>query len=334
MKKYLFVLSALVIGCKSASVPDAGTISESTSTASEIQSTVSSKVKEVTRAAKVGEIITFLSSDELSGREAGSEGINAAATYIEEIFKKNGLKPYFKTYRDTLSTFDQPAFNIVGMVEGNDPGLKNEYIVVGAHYDHIGNGKPEDGDEIANGANDNASGTTAVIEMAKYFGKNKTNKRSLLFVLFSAEEKGLLGSKHLAAKLKKEDFNLYTMVNFEMIGVPMQRETLTYITGFKESNMAEKMNAYAGKDVVGFLPKAVEYQLFKRSDNYPFYNEFKVPSQTVCTFDFENYPYYHHVDDESSELDFVHMAKVINEMIPVLEKMTNTPEKEIKMNAK
>ena len=276
--------------------------------------------------------MSFLASDKLNGREAGTEGINTASSYIENIFKKNGVKPYFETYHDTLTNFDKPTYNVVGMVEGNDPQLKNEFVVIGAHYDHIGTAKAVEGDEIANGANDNASGTSAVIEFAKYFGTHKTNKRSLLFVLFSAEEKGLLGSEHLADKLKSQDFNLYTMINFEMIGVPMQREELTYLTGYKESNMAEKMNAYAGKNIVGFLPKAGEYNLFKRSDNYPFYEAFKVPAQTICTFDFENYPYYHHVDDEISEMDFEHMANVINEMIPVLEKISNAPTKEIKMN--
>lgn len=321
MKKYLFALSLVAIACKS-----------TTTTVTETASKAEVSVEKVASASSVEKNLSFLASDKLNGREAGTEGINTASSYIENIFKKNGVKPYFETYHDTLTNFDKPTYNVVGMVEGNDPQLKNEFVVIGAHYDHIGTAKAVEGDEIANGANDNASGTSAVIEFAKYFGTHKTNKRSLLFVLFSAEEKGLLGSEHLAEKLKSQDFNLYTMINFEMIGVPMQREELTYLTGYKESNMAEKMNAYAGKNIVGFLPKAGEYNLFKRSDNYPFYEAFKVPAQTICTFDFENYPYYHHVDDEISEMDFEHMANVINEMIPVLEKISNAPTKEIKMN--
>jgi len=321
VKKYLFALSLVAIACKS-----------TTTTVTETASKAEVSVEKVASASSVEKNLSFLASDKLNGREAGTEGINTASSYIENIFKKNGVKPYFETYHDTLTNFDKPTYNVVGMVEGNDPQLKNEFVVIGAHYDHIGTAKAVEGDEIANGANDNASGTSAVIEFAKYFGTHKTNKRSLLFVLFSAEEKGLLGSEHLAEKLKSQDFNLYTMINFEMIGVPMQREALTYLTGYKESNMAEKMNAYAGKNIVGFLPKAGEYNLFKRSDNYPFYEAFKVPAQTICTFDFENYPYYHHVDDEISEMDFEHMANVINEMIPVLEKISNAPTKEIKMN--
>ncbi len=281
---------------------------------------------------EVESIMNYLASDELAGREAGTEGIELAATYIEDIFKKNNIKPYFSTYKDTLSNFTPTTYNIVGYIEGNDIELKNEFVVVGAHYDHIAGAEVVNGDAIANGANDNATGTTAVIELAKYFAYSKSNKRSLLFVLFSAEESGLLGSAHLAKKLKESNLDLYTMVNFEMIGVPMTREYTVYLTGHEESNMAAKMNEYANKNLIGFLLQAKEYNLFKRSDNYPFYQEFGIPAQTISTFDFTNYEYYHHVDDEVSRMDFDHMISIINEMKPVLEKITNSATREIKMN--
>ncbi|MFP2997801.1 M20/M25/M40 family metallo-hydrolase [Spongiivirga sp. MCCC 1A20706] len=283
--------------------------------------------------AKEGDVkktITYLASDELGGREAGSSGIEKAAQYIEASFKSNGIVPYFSSYRDDLSNFKN-SFNVVGLLPGTDATLKNEYIIIGAHYDHIGKGKIVNGDAIANGANDNAAGTVAVMELARYFSKTKSNKRSVIFALFSAEEKGLLGSKHLAKKLKEQNLNLYTMVNFEMIGVPMKgKDYLAYITGYKKSNMADAINSYAGKKVIGFLPTASTYGLFQRSDNYPFYNEFNVPSHTVCTFDFTNFDYYHHVDDEVAQMDIPHMTKVINEMIPPLATMFNTPTREIK----
>ncbi len=279
----------------------------------------------------VADIMNFLASDELMGRDSGTEGLEMAANYIEKIFKEYGVKPYFASYKDTLTNFDKTTYNIVGVVPGNDEVLKHEYIIIGAHYDHIGKGKPVDGDDIANGANDNASGTTAVVELAKYFAKNKTNQRSLMFVLFAAEEKGLLGSKHLAEKLKEHELNLYAMVNFEMIGVPMNHDNyLLYVTGYNKSNMAQKFNEYANNPkLIGFLPTAQEYMLFQRSDNYPFHKVFNVPSQTLCTFDFTNFKHYHGVDDEVSEMDFSHMAHVINSLIPVLEKMAETPAKEI-----
>lgn len=278
----------------------------------------------------VAKTLEFLASDELQGREAGSEGIEKAAKYLEAIFSQNHIKPYFLTYKDTLSNYPKPAYNIVGYLEGNDPKLKNEFVVVGAHYDHIGLSKEAtDGDNINNGANDNASGTTAVTEIVKYFGKSRSNKRSLLFVFFSAEEEGLLGSEHLAKKLKAQHFNIYTMLNFEMIGVPMKRDFTAYITGYAKSNMAAKFNEYSGKNLVGFLQQELTYRLFMASDNYPFFKEFNVPAQTVCTFDFENFDYYHKVQDEFKLMDTAHMTSFIQDMLPVVEKMANSSTREI-----
>ncbi len=276
-------------------------------------------------------IMNFLASDDLKGRDSGSEGIAKAAEFIEGIFKQNNITPYFETYKDTLSNFTKTAYNVVGLLEGNDPELKKEFIVIGAHYDHIGIIKPVNGDAIANGANDNASGTTTVLELARYFGNSKSNKRSLIFALFSAEEKGLLGSKHLASKLKEEDLNLYTMLNFEMTGVPMKGKSyFIYITGFDKSNLAEVSNNYAGEKLIGYLPQAKEYDLFKRSDNYPFYEQFGVPSHTYCTFDFSNFAHYHGVGDEVSEMNLDHMVEVVNKMIPVVEGIANAATQEIK----
>ncbi|MEP0214174.1 MAG: M28 family peptidase [Cellulophaga sp.] len=292
--------------------------------------------KTATTAAEVEKIVAFLASDDLQGRMSGTEGIAEAASFIENNFKSNGVKPYFSSYKDTLTNFDASkgvAYNIVGYIEGTDPKLKNEVIILGAHYDHIGSAKADGDDVIANGANDNASGTSAVMEFARYFGKTKANKRSIIFALFSAEEMGLLGSKHLAKKLKKENLNLYAMLNFEMIGIPMQnKDYLTYLTGFNESNLAKISNNYAGENIAGFLPKAGEFRLFMRSDNYPFHQEFNVPSQTYSTFDFTNFEHYHKVGDEPSVMDFNHMASLINKFVPVIKGIVNSDTKEIKYN--
>ena len=278
-------------------------------------------------------LVSYLASDDLAGRNTGSEGIDKAATYISDYFENSGVKPYYKGYRDSFEVDGLPAFNVVGYVEGVDAVLKDEYVIIGAHYDHIGKGKKVGDDIIANGANDNAAGTAAVMEIAKYFAKNNSNKRSMLFVLFAAEEKGLLGSKHLAVKLKKENINLYAMLNFEMIGVPLQEKNYTaYVTGYNKSNLAEKMNDYADATIVGYLPQAKQYQLFSRSDNYPFYEAFNVPAQTFCTFDFTNFDYYHHVDDEIDKLDFNHMASFVNTYLPAIEKVVNSAHNEIKLN--
>lgn len=284
--------------------------------------------------ASVRSNMEYLTSNDLRGRETGTEGIEKAAIFIEKAFTTAGVKPYFETYRDSFEIRDKTGYNIVGYLEGTDPALKNEFVILGAHYDHIGLGKVVNGDSIANGANDNAAGTVAVMELAKHFATRGSNKRSMLFILFSAEEMGLSGAKHIAARLKKEEIDLYTMINFEMIGVPMKgKDYLAYLTGFEVSNMADKFNEYAGEKVLGFLPQASQYKLFQRSDNYSFYQEFNVPAQTISTFDFTNYEYYHHVSDELQYMDMGHMVNLIEKVIPGIMGVTNSAEREIKMTA-
>jgi len=346
MNKYFYLLSLLFIvscGAPKLVVADSSNIPSGNpdglkgnkETVASSEKAIENKeiIKEISFSSEEGlsEVMSFLASDDLQGRDTGSEGIVKAANFIENIFKENHIKPYFSSYKDTLSNFEKPAFNVVGYLEGNDAVLKNEFIIIGAHYDHIGLLSPKDGDAIANGANDNASGTTTVLELARYFGNTKINKRSIIFALFSAEEKGLLGSKHLAKKLKAENLNLYTMLNFEMVGVPLVgKDYIMYVTGYENSNLAAVCNRYAGEELVGFLPEAKGYNLFQRSDNYPFHDQFNVPSQTFCTFDFTNFDHYHGVDDEVEIIDFNHMANLVNKTIPVLEKIANAPTKEIK----
>ena len=323
MKKLYFLLPFVLLGCKSNPSATADKTSKTDSKPIE----VTYKVQET----EVSDFLKYLSSDELEGRETGTKGIEKAAVFLEDFLKTNNVKPYFKTYRDTLTNFKSPAFNIVGVIEGTDPVLKKEFIVLSAHYDHIGLEKKKQDDVINNGANDDASGVTAVAQMAKYFTATKSNKRSILVVFFAGEEKGLLGSKSLVQKLEKQNFNLYMQLNIEMIGVPMKRDYLAYITGFDKSNMAEKINEYTGKKTIGFLPKEAEYKLFYRSDNYSFYEAFKKPCQSISTFDFENFEFYHHVSDEFKVMDIPHMTSFIQEFLPAVTQVSTSPTQEITM---
>ncbi|WP_422105809.1 M28 family metallopeptidase [Winogradskyella sp.] len=278
----------------------------------------------------IQESMEYLASDELEGRATGTAGIEKAAVFIEAYFKDNKIKPYFESYRDSFNMGDIVGYNIVGVIEGNDPKLKNEYVILGGHYDHIGKGKEVDGDSIANGANDDASGTVAAMEFGKYFAKKKTNKRSVLITLYAAEEMGLKGSAHLAERLKNEGLDAYTMINFEMIGVPRAADkSMAYMSGYNRSNFASTLNRYAGEKVLGLFPKAQQFKLFYRSDNFPFYKAFNMPAHAISTFDFTNFDYYHHVDDEADQMDYKHMANFISKMIPALEGMINAPTKEV-----
>lgn len=273
--------------------------------------------------------LKFLTSDEMKGRKPGTPEMETAARYLEDIFTKNGVKPYFTTYRDTIANYDKPTCNIVGYLEGTNPVLKKEYVIISAHYDHVGIGKAVNGDDIYNGADDNATGCTTVAEMVNYFAKTKSNKRTILFCFFTAEEEGLLGSYDLAAKLKAQGLNLYTVLNFEMTGVPLGGDLLAFITGYGRSNMADKMNEYAGKKIIGSNAFEMQYQLFRYSDNYPFFQEFNIPSHTISTTEMSTFKRYHQPDDEFEAMDTAHMTSFIQQMLPVTEKMVNAPTKEI-----
>ena len=351
MRKLCYILSiCLLIACGSKQEVSETVATPKVKKPDPTQNQVTMVLPDIKGMTTVEKTIGFLASDVLQGRDTGSLGIEMAAQFIEARFENAGVQPYFDSYRDDFTVKTKPivdkntgksvavddvkAFNIVGMIEGSDPALKKEVIIIGAHYDHIGYGKKVAQDSIANGANDNAAGTTTVLALADHFAKAKTNKRTLLFTLYSAEERGLLGSKHLSQRLKKSGLDLYTMFNIEMVGVPMKdRDHLVYCSGYDKSNIAEKFNGYAGEKVIGFLPKAQEFRLFMRSDNYPFFLDFGVPAHTISSFDFTNFEHYHGVGDEADQMDIVFMEGLIEKLIPGIEGMANSASREIAMNS-
>lgn len=272
----------------------------------------------------IKETLSYMASDELKGRKAGEEGNRLAAEYLIEKLESYGVKPFFSGYRDTLSDF-QTTWNIVGVLKGTDSKLKEEYIVLGAHYDHIGirSSIGVERDSIANGANDNASGVAILTEVARQMSRQNL-KRSVIIAYFTAEEDGLLGSKHLAEKLKREGINVAMMLNFEMLGVPMNREYRSYLTGYNKSNIAEVFQMKK-PNLIGEFEGEAERFLFQRSDNYPFYLAFGVPSHTFSSFDFDNYDYYHHVKDEYKEMDLEHIKEFTKDIIPLVGELINAP---------
>ena len=222
--------------------------------------------------------------------------------------------------------------NVAAIIKGSEK--PEEYIVISSHLDHVGVNAEG---EVFNGADDDGSGTVAILEIADAFKAAEKDghgpKRSVLFLHVTGEQKGLLGSKHLAKKLQDKGLNLYAMLNFEMVGVPLKdKDYLMYLTGYNLSNLADISNGYSKQKVAGFLPKAKEFNLFNRSDNAPFHEIYNVPSHTYSTFDFTNFNHYHQVGDEADKMDFNHMAKVVNTLIPVMESIINSPEQEIKYN--
>jgi Tol biopolymer transport system component len=180
--------------------------------------------------------ITYLSSDELQGRLTGSAGEKKAADYIASQFKALGLKPY--TNNSYFQTFNYKVKLNPHATDGSGDKVNNgtnvigfldnkaaKTIVIGAHYDHLGlnehnhSTKPNSHGEIHNGADDNASGVAGVLELARMYSQNATKENvNYIFALFSGEEDGLIGSKHMAETLKSLHPNVVTMINMDMIG--------------------------------------------------------------------------------------------------------------------
>ncbi|AGC77144.1 peptidase M28-like protein [Nonlabens dokdonensis] len=321
MKKILSILfiAFLLVACGSQKKADRiGQALDKVNKSTEIKMPKASPIQ-------IAQDVAFLASDDLKGRDTGSEGIEKAAIYISERFQEMGVNPFKGSYMDDFQAKGTEAFNVVGVITGSDKDMLDEIVVIGAHYDHIGVMQGVQGDSIANGANDNATGTATVLAIAENFKKLEFNRRTVVFALFSAEEKGLIGSKHLAQRMKKEGMNVVAMINFEMTGTPMiDSPFITYVTGHDGSNMAAVFNE-ANEDVTvtGKLEKAAEFNLFMRSDNYPFFQEFNVPSQTFCTFDFTNFDHYHKVGDETSLVNTGHMANVVDAVMPGVFKVVN-----------
>lgn len=315
MKRIIYILTAALFIASCGVQKEVAKLDKAASSVSSVLPTV--KIPKAS-ATQMAADVAYLASDDLQGRDTGSEGILEAAKYLQNRLHEMGIAPYRGDFMDDFKVKDASAFNVVGILPGTDGELKQEIVVIGAHYDHIGFITAVAGDSIANGANDNASGTASVLAIAQALKTIDFNRRTVVFALFSAEEKGLLGSKHLAKRMKAEKENVVAMVNFEMTGTPMiGREYIAYLTGYDKSNMGDVFNA-ANRDmtVTGKLLEAAEMNLFMRSDNYPFFEEFQVPSQTFCTFDFTNFKYYHQPGDEISEVNATHMANVVDAIMP------------------
>lgn len=201
-----------------------------------------------------------------------------------------------------------PLFNIVGMIPGKTkPG---ESVIFGGHYDHLGIIKPVKGDSIANGADDDASGTTAVITLAKYYKKLNNNARTLIFVAFTAEEIGEYGSQHFATTVDPD--KVVAMFNIEMIGKASKfGENSAFITGFERSDFGTILQKNLEGTVFKFYPDPYpEQNLFYRSDNASL-AAVGVPAHTISTDQIDIDKLYHTVGDEFSTLDVANITSTI-----------------------
>jgi Zn-dependent M28 family amino/carboxypeptidase len=216
------------------------------------------------------------------------------------------VKSYKVNYN--VKTSEMPLFNVAGMLPGKTKAA--EYVVFSGHYDHLGIIKPMDGDSIANGADDDATGTTAVITLAKYFKRLNNNERTLIFVAFTAEEIGGYGSQYFSKHVSADQ--TVAMFNIEMIGKASKfGRNSAFITGFERSDFGTILQKNLEGTAFKFHPDPYpEQQLFYRSDNATL-ARLGVPAHSISTDQIDTDKLYHSVKDEFSSLDVSNIVATI-----------------------
>lgn len=258
---------------------------------------------------EITRIETELASDAMEGRQIFTPGIDKASAFIENEFQKIGLE-YFKNltnYRQEFRARNKPANNVIGVLPGKS--LPNDYVIFAAHYDHLGLNNDGD-DKVYNGANDDASGVTAVIALAKYFKELNNNERSIIFVLFTGEEVGGFGSAFFSDKISPE--RVMAMFNIEMIGTESKwGRNSAYITGFEKSNFGTILQQNLKGTAFNFYPDPYPAEkLFYRSDNARL-AALGVPAHTISTSKMDSEANYHQLSDEVATLDMANMTEII-----------------------
>ncbi len=255
---------------------------------------------------------TELASDKMQGRAIFTPGIDRASTFIENEFMEIHLSPYqnLKNYRQEFKYEGKSANNVIAVILGKSK--PEEFVVFSAHYDHLGmETEGDQKDKIYNGANDDASGVTAVIELARYFKKLNQNERTIIFVAFTGEEVGGLGSAYFSENINPD--KIVAMFNIEMIGTESKwGKNSAYITGFEKSDFGTILQQNLKGTNFNFYPDPYpSQQLFYRSDNARL-AAVGVPAHTISTSKMDSEANYHKVSDDVSTLDLKNMTQIIS----------------------
>jgi len=296
-------------------------------------------------------MLEILTADSMQGRAAATGGSARAARWIADRLRQFGLEPggdsaYFQRVEfleqrtaagrvlrlrlagapDSASA-GQPTsdVNVIGIVRGTDPELRREAVVVGAHFDHLGIGAPVNGDSIYNGADDDASGVVAVLTAARELAKGPAPKRTVVFLLSTGEEQGVLGTmwyiEHPVVPLDSTIADLQV----EMIGRP---DSLVggpgkfWLTGFERSTMGEQMAA-AGIPVVA--DARPQFNFFMRSDNIAFAMR-GIPAHTLSSYGMHSD--YHQPSDEVGRIDFAHFDAGVDAVSRAVRLLADGPRPE------
>jgi hypothetical protein len=284
--------------------------------------------------ARLGRDVRFLASDALEGRRTGTPRNDSAAAYNRRRVlgilpgpasgqgacrSANGracgttrvaeqpfvARPAAAAHTGTEA--ELPTRNVVAVIEGSDPALRNQYVVIGAHYDHLGRSTfgamdPERPNEIRNGADDNASGTAAVLELARLFAAAPP-RRSIVIVAFSGEELGLLGSQYFVEHSPVPLDSVQAMLNFDMVGRLRDDKLIVYgvATALELPQLLERAN------VAPALKLSAVGDGFGPSDQSSFYAK----DLPVLHFFTDAHADYHRVSDDADKIDLGGIARVV-----------------------
>lgn len=269
----------------------------------------------------------FLAGDAMQGRGSSTHYERIAAEYIGSLFLQFGVEPAGDELPDAKRSFVQLAtleagntWNVIGVLRGADPRTSKEAILITAHLDHLGVRNAISGDAIFNGADDDASGCVAVIELARSLATGRRPKRTIYFVCFGSEERGGLGSSYFLTHTPVPLEQIVANINFEMLGRsdPKVGREKVWLTGFDRSNLGPELARHGARLVADPHP---EQNFFQRSDNYRLVLR-GVVAHTVSSFGLHKD--YHQPSDEISTIDFPFLAKSISSLIGPIRWLANS----------
>lgn len=287
--------------------------------------TCSSEKQEAVSADELKGWIDYLASDEMRGRANGSPEMDSASVWLSKKFKEFGLNPllrngnYIQEYSFVSRGREFNERNVLGVLEGANPLLKDQYIILSAHFDHVGVRKGNSADSIYNGADDNAAGTSTLLGIANSIKEiGLKSGRSIIFAAFSGEELGMKGSQYFVANSPVAMENVYVNINFEMTGhSEFLGKNRYYMTGCNISDLDNLILEYNKNSEWQLIDTiAIANRLFFASDNISFSRmsitegiSRGIPSGTFATTAMADY--IHSPQDEGKLFDYDNMAGLV-----------------------
>lgn len=273
----------------------------------------------------------FMASDAMQGRGSGTHDELVTAVYLASELRAMGVAPMgdqggylqnvsgeFNFYRQGKKQWN--TRNVIGVIPGRDTKLKDQIVLLTAHMDHIGTGKPVNGDEIYNGADDDASGCIAVLQLAHALAHGKPPRRTVIFAFFGSEETGGQGDQYFLEHPPVPLTKIVANLEFEMIGRadPAVKPDELWLTGYDRSNLGPELAHHGAKLVADPHP---QQQFFQRSDNFALARK-GIVAQTVSSFGLHQD--YHQPSDDVAHVDFAHMEQAIQSMMKPVKWLANS----------